>query len=140
MKKQHVQLTETERQYLNNLISKGQQKARIYKRAVGILELDRGKTFASVAETVGVHSITVSNWAKKFRESGLASLQEQPRSGRPVVIDGDARAKITALACSDAPEGYAQWSLRMLADKAVELGYTEQISHTKVADILKKTS
>jgi transposase len=140
MKKQHVHLTETERQYLNNLISKGQQKARVYQRAVGLLALDRGKTYLEVAETVGVSNITVSTWAKKYRQTGLDCLQDQPKSGRKIVIDGDARAKITALACSEPPEGYDRWTLRMLAEKGVELGYTEHLSHTKVADILKKTN
>jgi putative transposase len=138
MKKQHVQLSETDRQFLKKIVREGQQKARVYKRAIGLLELDRGKTYAVVAETVGVHSITISKWAQNYRQMGLDCLHDQPK-GRPAIeIDGDARAKITALACSEPPEGYAQWSLRMLADKAVELEYTEHISHTKVADILKK--
>jgi hypothetical protein len=67
-------------------------------------------------------------------------LQDQPRSGRPIEIDGSQRAKITALACSDPPDGYAKWNLRLLADKVVELGYCDRISHTKVATILKKTN
>jgi hypothetical protein len=66
-------------------------------------------------------------------------LFDQPRSGRPPEIDGAQRAKVTALACSDPPAGYARWSLRLLADKAVELAYVEHISHTQVAEILKKT-
>jgi len=70
----------------------------------------------------------------------LRCLEAKPRSGRPVEIDGIARAKITALACSDPPEGYGQWSLRLLAEKAVELDYCERISHTEVANILKKMS
>ena len=84
--------------------------------------------------------VTLSKWATKYRETGLAVLQDQPRSGRPIEIDGAQRAKVTALACSDPPEGYAQWTLRLLADKAVELGYCEHISHTEVATILKKTN
>lgn len=55
-------------------------------------------------------------------------------------IDGNQRAKVTALACSEAPEGYERWNLRLLANKAVELGYCEHISHTEVAGILKKTN
>jgi len=140
MKKQHVQLNETERQYLNNLIRKGEQQARVYQRALGLLELDRGKTYLEVAATVGVSNLTVSKWAQKYRQMGLDGLHDQPKSGRTIVIDGDARAKITALACSSPPKGYARWTLRLLADKVVELGYTEHISHTKVADILKKTN
>jgi transposase len=87
-----------------------------------------------------VSIVTLSKWATKYRETGLEVLQDQPRSGRPIEIDGEQRAKVTALACSDPPEGYAQWTLRLLADKAVELGYCEHISHTEVATILKKTN
>ena len=139
MKKQHVQLNETERTYLKKLIGQGEQKARVYKRAYALLELDRGKTYTEVARSLDVSIVTASSWAKKYQESGLACLHDKPKSGRPIEIDGVQRAKITALACSEAPEGYGQWSLRLLADKAVELGYVEHISHTEVATILKKT-
>jgi hypothetical protein len=67
-------------------------------------------------------------------------LQDKPRTGRPVEIDGKQRAQVTALACSEPPEGYARWSLRLLADKVVQLEYCEHISHTEVAEILKKTN
>ena len=140
MKKEHVKLSEEDRQYLNNLISKGSQSVRLFKRATALLELDRSKTYTSVAETIGVSIPTVSALAKNYRQNGLRCLNDKPRSGRPVEIDGSARAKITALACSDAPEGYGQWTLRLLAEKAVELDYCEHISHTEVANILKKTN
>jgi putative transposase len=140
MKKEHVKLTETDRAFLEALIRKGELKARAYRRALGILELDRGKSLTEVAKTLQVSIASVSNWAKEYRERGLQVIQDQPRSGRPIVIDGQQRAKITALACSEPPEGYAQWSLRLLADKAVELGYVEGISHTEVRTILKKTN
>jgi putative transposase len=140
MKKEHVKLTETDRAFLEALIRKGELKARAYRRALGILELDRGKSLTEVAKTLQVSIASVSSWAKEYRERGLQVIQDQPRSGRPIVIDGQQRAKITALACSEPPEGYAQWSLRLLADKAVELGYVEGISHTEVRTILKKTN
>jgi transposase len=140
MKKQHVQLTQTDRDYLETLISKGELKARAYRRAFGLLELDRGKTYTEVSETLRVALPTLSLWATQYREKGLKMLNDQPRSGRPIKISGDQRAKITALACSEPPEGYARWHLRLLADKAVELGYCEEISHTEVANILKKTN
>jgi putative transposase len=82
---------------------------------------------------------TLSTLAERYRENGLQALYDRPRSGRPIKIDGEQRAKITALACSTPPEGYAEWSLRLLADKVVELGFSEQISHTHVRTILKKT-
>lgn len=140
MKKQHITLRDEERQYLNNLISKGELPVKTHRRALALLELDRGKTYTSVAETLGVSLPTVSTWAKKYRQDGLLCLHDKPRSGRPIEIDGTARAKITALACSQAPAGYGQWSLRLLAEQAVALGYCERISHTQVATILKKTS
>jgi transposase len=140
MKKQHVQLTPTDRDYLETLISKGELKARAYRRALGLLELDRGKTYTEVSGTLRVALPTLSIWATQYRERGLKMLNDQPRPGRPIKISGDQRAKITALACSKPPEGYARWHLRLLADKAVELGYCEEISHTEVASILKKTN
>lgn len=140
MNKHHVTLNDADRAYLNNLISKGEQSVRVYKRALALLELDRGKTYTTVAQTVAVTKQVVSIWAKNYRESGLRCLEDKPRSGRPIELDGTARAKVTALACSEAPEGYGQWSLRLLAEKAVELEYCEHISHTEVAAILKKMS
>ena len=140
MKKQHVQLKEEDKVTLEELIDKGTSLASQYKRAPALLELNRGKTFKDVAETVGITPQTASIWAQKYILSGLEFLTDQPRAGRPTVIDGVDRAKITALACSDPPEGYGQWSLRLLAEKVIELEYVESISHTKVGEILKKQS
>ena len=140
MKKQHVQLSDEDREKLEELVSKGELRAKVYRRAFGLLELDRGKTYTAVSKTLQVTIPTISGWAAKYRENGLAVLHDKPRSGRPPVIDGNQRAKVTALACSEPPEGYANWSLRMLADKVVELGYCEHISHTEVGQILKKTN
>ena len=128
MKKEHVNLSEEDRTYLENLLKKGRLLASKYKRALALLELDRGRTFTEVAEIVGVTYQSTSTWATKYKETGLEFLTDKPRPGRPTVIDGLARAKITALACSDAPEGYERWSLRLLADKAVELELVEAIS------------
>ena len=140
MKKQHVQLSDTDRAYLEALISKGELSAKVYRRALGLLELDRGQTYTAVSKILKVTIPTLSGWAAKYQESGLLVLQDQPREGRPIEIDGEQRAKITALACSEPPEGYARWSLRLLADKAVELEYCEHISHAEVRKILKKTN
>lgn len=140
MKKQHVQLSEDDRKRLQFLTSQGKLRARVYKRATALLELDRGKTFTSVAETVGTTYQTVSTWATKYKAEGLECLLDKPRSGRPIKFDGAQRAKITALACSEPPEGYGQWNLRLLAEKVVELEYCASISHTQVSDILKKTN
>ena len=140
MKKQHVQLSDTDRAYLEALISKGELSAKVYRRALGLLELDRGQTYTAVSKVLTVTIPTLSGWAAKYQESGLQVLQDQPREGRPIEISGEQRAKITALACSEPPEGYARWSLRLLADKAVELEYCEHISHAEVRKILKKTN
>jgi transposase len=140
MKKQHVQLSESDRTQLQRLLKQGRLPARKFKRALALLELDRGRTFTAVAQTVGATQQSTSIWAQKYREVGLACLEDKPIPGRPITISGAERAKITALACSDAPEGHSQWSLRLLAEKAVELEYVEQISHTHVGRILKKTN
>ena len=140
MKKEHVNLSEEDRTYLEKLIKKGKLPVKTYKRALALLELDRGRTFTEVAETVGVVIQTASLWAQKYREAGLALLTDKPRSGRPTVFDGLQRAKVTALACSKPPKGYERWSLRLLADKAVELEFVEAISYGEVRRILKKTN
>jgi transposase len=140
MKKQHLHLSEGDRTYLEELVRQGELPVKVYRRAIGLLELDRGKSYTAVAETLGLTLTTVSKLAQKYQSAGLACLQDQARSGRPTEIDGVQRAKVTALACSDAPEGYDRWTLRLLADKAVELGYCEHLSHTEVGTILKKTN
>jgi len=140
MKKQHVQLGENDRQYLESLIATGELPVKVYRRALALLELDRGKTYTTVAETLNVSNHTVSSLAKDYGERALLCLHDRTRSGRPVEINGTQRAKVTALACSDPPQGHARWTLRLLADQAVELGHCEHISHTKVQEILKKTN
>lgn len=139
MIKQHVQLSEADRGYLTELLSKGHLGAKQYKRATALLELDRGKTMRAVAATLGVSRVAVSRWSEGYQREGLKMLHDKPRSGRPIEIDGVQRAKITALACSEAPEGHSRWHLRLLADKAVELGYCDHLSHTQVGKVLKKT-
>ncbi len=139
MKKQHIHLRKADREFLETLIRKGELSAKIYKRALGLLELDRGKSYTAVSKTIQVSTHTISKRAELYRQNGLQeALHDKPRSGRPIEIDGIQRAKITALACSKAPQGYEKWSLRLLAEKVVELSYSEHISHTQVANILKK--
>ena len=140
MTKQHIKLTQADREKLEAIIRKGELKAKTYRRALALLELDRGKTYSSASQTVQMTIGTVSTLAGQYREKGLQALYDLPRSGRPVKIDGEQRAKITALACSAPPEGHAEWSLRLLADKVVELGFSDEISHTHVSTILKKTN
>jgi putative transposase len=139
MIKDHVKLRKRERKYLEALVATGKLSAKVFKRATGLLELDRGKTLQAVAETLGVSYVTVAAWREKYHAQGVQCLEDAPRSGRPIEIDGGQRAKITALACSEAPTGHARWSLRLLADKVVALGYCQRISHVQVDKILKKT-
>ena len=138
MNKHHLELTSTERSELEALLSKGQLGARQFKRATGLLELDRGKTIQSICETLGVSRGTVRKWRDRYHQEGLALLTDKPRPGRPIEIDGGQRAKVTALACSDAPTGHARWTLRLLANRAVDLNYCKHLSHTQVREILKK--
>ena len=140
MEKHHMRLRAKDKKELEDLLRKGSLPVKVYKRATALLELDRGKSYGAVAETVCVCYQSVSSWCTRYKEEGLSMLWDAVRSGRPVEIDGEQRAKITALACSDPPRGYARWSLRLLADKAVELGYCEHLSHNEAGKILKKMS
>jgi transposase len=113
----------------------------VQTRARILLLLHRGSTPDAVAAALAVGVATVFNVERRYLSEGLDSaLHDEPRSGKPASIDGVARAKITALACSTAPEGHARWTLRLLADRAVGLGLVEAISHNTVEKVLKKTS
>lgn len=138
MRKEHLKLTEQEHSYLTSLTTSGELKARKYKRVMSLLWLHQGKTMSEVSNLVSYAYPSVLALKKNFLEKGLQCLEELPRPGRPPLIDGLAKAKITALACSTAPEGRSSWSLRLLADKAVELEFVEAISHNEVGEILKK--
>ncbi len=138
MQTEHFALNLADHNFLMTLTAKGQLSARVFKRATALLELHRGKTLRSISETLQVSYQAVANWRDNYQASGLQALHDKPRSGRPVVIDGKQRASITALACSTPPQGHARWTLRLLADKAVELGYCETLSHTAARKVLKK--
>jgi transposase len=140
MQKEHLRLTDADRTTLEALLAKGTLAAKTFKRATALLELDRGKTLVAVAETLQVAYTSVATWRNNYRANGLDCLKDAPRSGRPTTIDGVQRAKITAMACSDAPEGHARWSLRLLAEKVVEAEFCDSISHTMVGTVLKKTT
>lgn len=138
--KQHIQLSAADQAHLKEITSRGKVPARVYRRALGLLELHRGHTYTAVAQTVGVTKQTVSIWAGHYRQDGLAFLTDQQRRGRPRKIDSVDEAKVTALACSQPPQGYSQWTLRLLADHAVELIEVDSISYSTVRRILKKTN
>lgn len=140
MAKIRVKLSPEHQLYLIDLLSKGTLPIKTMKRATALLELDKGKTFGAVAQSLNVGYQTVSSWAAKYQTQQLTFLSDKPRSGRPLEIDGTQQAKLTALACSQAPDGRSQWSLRLLAHKAVELDYCEHLSHNQARLILKKTT
>lgn len=140
MQKHHVTLTDSDRTTLQALLAKGSLSANTFKRATALLELDRGKTLQAVAQTLTVDYNTVARWRDRYATHGLDGLEDAPRSGRPTLIDGLQRAKITAFACSDAPEGHDRWTLRLLAEKVVEARVCDAVSHTFVGKMLKKTT
>jgi transposase len=126
---------------VTTILSHGRAAARTHTRARVLDLLHRGQHPQAIAATLRVSVATVFNIKRRYLTDGLDNtLTDKPRSGKPPVIDGTARAKITALACSAAPHGHARWTLRLLADKAVELGFVDAISHTTVNEVLKKTS
>jgi transposase len=137
----HVKLTPEEREELEALTHKGEVQVRVYKRAHMLLLADEGFKDAEIMTRTGSSRATVGRIRARYgREGAWAAIAEKPRSGRPSIFDGEVRAKITALACSSPPEGRARWDLRLLADKAVELCYVEDISHESVRSMLKKTN
>ena len=119
-------------------IKKANLSVRVTKRCLALLSLDLGLTYSEVALLVGVSYGTARTFGERFADQDIELINDFPRSGRPSVITPEAKAKITALACSDPGSGRSQWSLRLLANRAVELEYVEGISHTEVGEILKK--
>jgi transposase len=137
-------LSEKERAHLKGLLRRGVAPARVQTRARVLLFTDRSlgqrRTDEQVAAAVLTSVSTVRRTRRHFIEEGLeAALKEKPRTGRPPKITGEIEAKLTLLACSQPPEGQARWTLRLLADRLVELGYLDSISHVAVGKRLKKT-
>ncbi len=140
-KAQPVELSTDERRSLKTILGRGTTAARFQTRARILDLLHRRQHPESIATTLGLSIQTIFNIKRRYLQAGFDSaLQDKSRSGKPPRILGEARAKITALACSEAPEGHARWTLRLLADRAVKLGFIDSISHTAVKRILKKTS
>ena len=138
-----IKLSEHERQHLHKIIESGKDKARKITRCRILLLADesKGKTDEEISDALGVCLATIFNIRRRYCKLGLErAISEEPRSGQPPKFKGKTMAKITAIACSKAPEGYARWSLRLLADHAVELDIVESISHVSVHNILKKTN
>jgi transposase len=138
---QSIKLRNHELRSLTTIIRRGTTRARTQTRARILDLLHRSQHPQAIAAALQVSLQTVFNVKRRYLSGGFdAALFDQPRSGRPVRIDGTQRARITALACSTPPEGHARWSLRLLADKAVELQLCDSVSHNAVKEILKKTS
>jgi len=140
-KAQPFSLPDEARGSLKELLHKGVHASRVLNRARVLLKLDEGLGPTQVAREVGVSQGTVRNVCNKAKQEGWrVAVAEPKRRGRGPRISGEAKAKITALACSDPPKGHARWTLRLLADRSVKLEYVDSISHVGVRDILKKTS
>lgn len=142
----HVRLTEEERKILLNMVSKGSASAKTIMHANVLLAADENgadgrKSEAEIAALFHIHPQTVHTIRSQYSEQGLqAALGRKKRKTPPVEakITGDVEAKIIALSCSSPPPGRSRWSLRILADKAVELQYIESISYVAVGKLLKK--
>jgi len=144
--KYHVTLTNEEREQLNKLVAKGNTQGYRIRHAQILLALDeaaenRKWTDKKISQAYRTTEKSIGNLRRRFVEQGVeAALGRQKRDNPPKIkIDGETEAKIVALTCSEAPEGYSQWSLRLLAGKVVELGIMKSVSHTAIADCLKKT-
>src|SRR5947209_14464033 len=138
---QPINLRKNELRSLTTLIKRGTTAARTQTRARILDLLHRGQHPREIASLLQVSLQTIFNVKRRYLSGGFdVALFDKARSGRPIRIDGTQRAKITALACSAPPEGHARWSLRLLADKAVELQLCESVSHNAVKQILKKTN
>ena len=148
MKKYIVRLSGQERKSLKRLVSSGKGSARMFTRARILLKADVGSDGPGwpdekIADALDVTIHTIERIRKQLVEEGLDAVLSRRKYVQKVSrkkLDGDAEAHLIALACADAPEGYTRWSLRLLADKMVELGYVESISHEAVRRVLKKTS
>ena len=139
--KSPVKLKPKERKELKKIISKGASKARTITRARILLMAHEGKTDTHIIENLTVARNTVRTVRSRYIQGGLElALKEQSRSGAPRKFTGCQKAKITAIACSKAPEGRSRWTLRLIADKVVELKMADDISHQTVKRILKKTN
>jgi len=142
---QHINLTEEERTELSQLIKSGKHSARVLGRARILFLLDRSqgekRKLHEIAEVMLTSIGTVSNVKRRYLKGDLEhGLHDRPRPGAKPKIDGEVEAHLIALVCSNPPEGQVRWTLRLLADKLVELELVETISHVAVGDALKKTN
>lgn len=142
MRSKHtVQLNDEQRIELEQLTRTGTAAARVLTRARILLLANRGKSDAEIVDALSISHPTVQRIRRLLCVEGLhRALYHKKSPGPPPRITGEAEAHLTMLACSTPPEGRARWTLQLLADQMVILGYVEGISDTKVLDILKKTN
>jgi len=141
-----ITLTKLERKDLEALTRNGKTGAKKFIHARALLLCDAGPdgpawTVATAAEALGVTSRTIEHLKKRFVEEGLEAALVRKTRGKPprdVIFDGAFEARLIALACSDAPEGYQRWTVRLIADRAVELNFASSVSHMTVQRVLKK--
>jgi hypothetical protein len=142
-----VTLTAEEREELETLTRNGKTAAKRFLYARSLLLCDASPegpawTVEKTAEAMGVTSRTIEHLKKRFVENGMeAALERKPleKPPREILFDGAFEARLVALACSDSPEGRSRWTVRLLADKVVELGIAPTVSHMTIHNILKKT-
>ena len=138
--KYKVELSESERTHLKEIVNRGETSARKVKRALVLLKADEGLIDRDIASGLLISASTVGRVRTRYVQEGLdGALNERPRPGQKRKLDGRQEAYLIAVACSDAPEGHADWTLQLLADKVVAMGFAESISLETVRQILKKT-
>lgn len=138
-KKIQIHLKTKDREILGVLIRKGKEKARKLTRCRILLLSDKKVCNSKISEMLGATLFTIRQIQKRYREEGLtAAIEERARSGKPPEFNGRQQAKITAVACSMPPEGHSRWTLRLLANRVVELNIVEDISYKTVGELLKK--
>jgi len=146
MKKYIVELTSEERKQLQQLVKKGKVPGYKIRHAQMLLKADQGNKGpvwpdVQVAKVFAAHVTTVERLRKRFVEQGLeAALERNKRNDYARKLDGDAEAHLIAIACSAPPAGRSEWSLRLLADRLVELSVVDSISYMTVSRTLKKTN
>ena len=147
MKKYIVTLTELEREELNGIAQKGKHRSQKVLNTLILLNCDEGNFQQTrsknedIARILQISMRKIDRVKKTFVENGLEVTLNGTRGQREYkrVADGDFEAHLIALSCSEPPAGFARWSLRLLADKVVELHYVEKISHETIRRVLKKT-
>lgn len=139
-------MTKSEREELLAIISKGSHASQTFRAAYVLLNCDEGKyaekvTNEQISKVLKVGMRTIDRIKGRFVEGGMeATLERKPTTRIYDVKAGEVEAKLVKLCCSEPPAGYAKWSLRLLADKMVELKYAESISYETVRRVLKKTN